>query len=342
MSLLCITSLIKFFKVLFPNFYTKEQTMKILFADKFPASEQQQLADYTLSNQPQLSAEELPSVITDYDVLVVRSTKVSAETIDAGKNLKLIIRAGAGTNTIDKAHAADKGIAVCNTPGKNAVAVAELAMGLMLSLDRHIPAATADLKAGTWNKKAYSIADGIYGKSVGIIGFGAIGQAFAERAKAFGMDLHVYDRNDKLSGSELQQQLGFSTHVDMHEMAKKVDVISLHVPMNDATKSMINQDFISAMKDNAMLINTSRGEVIDEEALLSGLNDKQLRAGLDVFCDEPGSGEGQFASVLAAHDNVIGTHHIGASTQQAQLAVAESVVDIITQFNQGNIINQVN
>ncbi|MBS9778510.1 MAG: NAD(P)-binding domain-containing protein [Gammaproteobacteria bacterium] len=316
--------------------------MKILFADKFPISEQDKLTSHTLSNQPNLSAEDLPQAITDYEVLVVRSTKVTVKTIDAAKNLKLIIRAGAGTNTIDKPYAAEKGIPVCNTPGKNAVAVAELAMGLMLSIDRHIPSATADLKQNKWNKKSYSIADGIMGKSVGIIGFGAIGQAFAERAKAFGMNLCVYDRNNKLAGSALQEQLGFSTYSDLQELAQKADVVSIHVPMNDATKSMIDDQFINAMQDNAILLNTSRGEVVDERALLNGLNNKNIRAGLDVFCNEPGGSEGQFTSAIAGHDNVVGTHHIGASTQQAQLAVAESVIEIIDQFSKGTILNKVN
>lgn len=316
--------------------------MKILFADKFPVTEQANLSQHECNNQADLTADTLPSAIADHEVLVVRSTKVSKEAIDVASNLKLIIRAGAGTNTIDKAYAAEKGIPVCNTPGKNALAVAELAMGLMLSLDRHIPAATADLKAGTWNKKTYSTADGIHGKSVGIIGFGAIGQAFAERAKAFGMNLHVYDRNGKLSGSDLQKQLDFETHADMLGLAANVDVMSLHVPLNDATRGMINNDIIGAMRENAMLINTSRGEVINETALLAGIESKGLRTGLDVFCNEPGSSTGEFDSALAKHANVIGTHHIGASTQQAQQAVAQGVINVINSFVAGDLMHRVN
>lgn len=316
--------------------------MKILFADKFPLSEQTNLSQHECDNQFDLTADTLPHAISDHEVLVVRSTKVTADTIDVAKNLKLIIRAGAGTNTIDKAYAAEKGIPVCNTPAKNAVAVAELAMGLLLSLDRHIPAATADLKNGQWNKKQYSIADGIMGKSVGIIGFGAIGQAFAERAKAFGLDLHIYDRNGKLSDSELQKSLGFTTHPDMKVMAGKVDIISLHVPLNENTTDMINAEIISEMKDNAILINTSRGEVVNETALLDGLNNKNLRAGLDVFCSEPGAAQADFSHPIAQHSNVIGTHHIGASTQQAQLAVAQGVISVINSFIADDLIHKVN
>lgn len=316
--------------------------MKILFADKFPISEQANLSQHDCNNQFDLSADTLPDAIADHEVLVVRSTKVTADTINAAKNLKLIIRAGAGTNTIDKAYAAEKGIPVCNTPAKNAVAVAELAMGLLLSLDRHIPAATADLKQGQWNKKQYSVADGIMGKSVGIVGFGAIGQAFAERAKAFGMDLHVYDRNGKLSGSELQKSLGFTTHPDMKVMASHVDVISLHVPLNEHTTSMIDAEIIGEMKDNAILVNTSRGEVVDEPALLDGLNNKNLRAGLDVFCNEPSNAQDQFNHAVAQHPNVVGTHHVGASTQQAQLAVAQGVINVINSFMADDLIHRVN
>lgn len=316
--------------------------MKILFADKFPSSAQQHLTEHEISNQPDLTAETLPQAISGYDILVVRSTKVTVAALDAASQLKLIIRAGAGTNTIEKSYAAEKNIAVCNTPGKNAVAVAELAMGLMLSLDRHIPAATADLKSGIWNKKQYSIADGILGKSVGIIGFGAIGQAFAERAKAFGMTLHVYDRKNALSGSKLQETFGFHTHQDMLDLAAATDVISLHVPLNDNTRSMVGTEMIAAMRNNAILINTSRGEVINEAALLKGLNEKNLRAGLDVFCDEPGAATGEFQSPISQHPQVIGTHHVGASTQQAQLAVAEGVIEVINSFINGNLIHRVN
>lgn len=316
--------------------------MKILFADKFPVVKQDMLAQHECHNQFDLNADELPMAITDHEIIVVRSTKVTAQTIDAAKDLKLIIRAGAGTNTIDKDYAAEKGIAVCNTPGKNAAAVAELAMGLMLALDRHIPVATADLKREIWNKKTYSVADGIYGKSIGIIGFGTIGQAFAERAKVFGLDLHVYDRNGKLHGSDVQKQLGFTTHTDMLNLCQSVDIISLHVPLNNATCGMINAEIIAVMRDNAMLINTSRGEVIDEAALLNGLNNKNLRAGLDVFCHEPNAGNGVFASPVAKHANVIGTHHIGASTRQAQLAVAQGVIDVINSLVAGALIHRVN
>ncbi len=316
--------------------------MKILFADKFPVTKQNMLSQHECHNQFDLSADELPTVISNYEILVVRSTKVTAQTLDAAKKLQLIIRAGAGTNTIDKAYAAEKGIAVCNTPGKNATAVAELAMGLILALDRRIPSATADLKQGIWNKKTYSVADGIYGKSIGIVGFGAIGQKLAERAKAFGLDLHIYDCNSDFNGSDLQKQLGFTIHADMSDLFKSVDIISLHVPLNEETRGMINAQIIAVMRDNAMLINTSRGEIIDETALLDGLNNKGLRAGLDVFCNEPGSSSGTFDSEIAKHANVIGTHHIGASTHQAQLAVAEGVIDIIDSFIAGSLIHRVN
>ncbi|MPV85239.1 NAD(P)-dependent oxidoreductase [Ostreibacterium oceani] len=323
--------------------------MKILFADKFPAAQQAALAaEHTLTNSPALDEHSLVTAIGDADILVVRSTKVSAEAIDAATQLKLIIRAGAGTNTIDKAHAAEKGIAVCNTPGKNAIAVAELAMGLMLAADRHIADATQDLKSGQWNKKRYSVADGIYGKSVGIIGFGAIGQAFAERALAFGMSIHTVIRTAQGSSSLAQQRLtdqfpGLTQHPDLASLARHCDVISLHVPFNEHTKQLIDAEFLSQMKPNSLLINTSRGEVVDEAALLAALDEKPIKAALDVFCNEPSAATGEFNSPLASHPQVIGTHHIGASTEQAQTAVADNVVEIIASFaNHQQFLNRVN
>ena len=164
--------------------------MKILCADSFPQSHADALSErgYTITAAPSLDENSLVEAIADHEILIVRSTKVTAATLDNGSALKLVIRAGAGTNTIDKAHAAGKDIAVCNVPGANALAVAELVMGLILSLDRHIPDNVSDLRDGVWNKKKYSAARGLCGQRLGILGLGAIGFAVAERARAFGMN----------------------------------------------------------------------------------------------------------------------------------------------------------
>ena len=169
--------------------------MKILIADKFQEAYLGELNSlgHKVDLIPDLKAEDLAGKIKGYDALIVRSTKVKADVIKASDVLSLIIRAGAGVNTIDTKAAADKGVFVCNTPGKNSVAVAELAFGLMLAIDRKIPDCVSDLKNKVWNKKKYSKADGIMGKTLGIIGFGEIGIAFADRAKAFGMDVLAYD-----------------------------------------------------------------------------------------------------------------------------------------------------
>lgn len=317
--------------------------MKILLADKFPASYLSQLEQiHQCTYQPDLTADTLPNAIADHEVLVVRGTKVEKNTIDAASALKLIIRAGSGTNTIDKSYAAEKNIAVCNTPARNAVAVAELAMGLLLAVDRHIAVADADAKQGQWNKGKYSKAVGIYGRKVGIVGFGAIGQEFAKRAEAFGLELHVYNRPNKPLLDAAKEKFNLTLHPNVESLAEAVDIISFHVPLTDDTKGFVDAGVINHLKDNSILINTSRGELIDESALLVALNEKNIFAGLDVFQNEPKGNDGEFDSALAKHPNVVATHHIGASTTQAQLSVAEAVVDIISQFAKGTILNKVN
>ena len=226
-----------------------------------------------------MKAEELPVAIPGYDVLIVRSTKVKAEVIDASDKLNLIIRAGAGVNTIDVAAAADKGIFVCNTPGKNSIAVAELAFGLMLAIDRKIVDCTSDLKNKIWNKKQYSKAEGILGKTVGIIGFGEIGIAFADRAKAFGMKVLAYDPiAENIQPPKVKDRLEnrvFSFCPTVEELVKNSDVVTIHVPSNPHTKGMVNESFMANMKPNSILINTSRGNIVNDKALLKALDEKK-------------------------------------------------------------------
>ncbi|MEM7196307.1 MAG: NAD(P)-dependent oxidoreductase [Pseudomonadota bacterium] len=319
--------------------------MKILFADSFPDSHRLQLeqAGHNCTVDPALNDDTLPDAIGDHDILIVRSTKVSADTIDAGSALKLVIRAGAGTNTIDKDHAAGKGVRVCNVPGANSVAVAELAMGLILSIDRHLPQSQSDLKTRLWNKKKYSKAQGLMGQTIGILGLGAIGMALAERASAFGMRVLVVakDRRDPAI-SERIQTIGIEEVADQDALLGASDIVSLHMPANENTREMVNSDFLAKMKDGAMLINTSRGELVDETALLEAMDNRGIRAGLDVYQNEPASGEGEFSSALAQHPSVCGTHHIGASTQQAQTAVADGVIRVIESFENNDLIFCVN
>lgn len=319
--------------------------MQILFADKFPAEQLKKLQDsgHTTVYQPDLQAEDLPAKISDSEILVVRSTKVQKDTIEAADNLKLIIRAGAGTNTIDKAVAAEHGIAVCNVPGKNAVAVAELTMGLLLSIDRNIPDNVRELRDGQWNKKRFSSAQGLMGRSIGIVGAGAIGIAVAERARAFGLEIVMINKPNR-SEAMLKRlsELGVRLVKSLEELVVQSDIVTVHVPATDSTQNLINAKILKRMRDGAVLLNTSRGDIVDEQALLKALDDKSIRAGLDVYPDEPAQATCAFDSRLAQHPNVYGTHHIGASTNQAQNAVADGVLEIVEAFENGNSLNRVN
>lgn len=319
--------------------------MKILFADALPEESIDQLRARgdECEVRAGLGADDLPDAIGGFDVLVVRSTRVTADTIAASNQLGLIVRSGAGTNTIDIEAAADSGIYVCTVPGTNSLAVAELTMGLLLALDRHIADATADLRNGTWNKKAYSRADGVHGKTLGIIGLGEIGLAVAERARGFGMTVLAERKPDRRPDVEARIRASGVRLVDSQdELVRTSDIVSIHVPGGASTAGLVDAAFLDRMRDDAILLNTSRGEVVDEAALIAAMDARGIRAGLDVFCDEPGGGTGEFTSALAQHPNVVGTHHIGASTQQAQEATAAGTIDVIEAYRVGDLLNCVN
>jgi len=317
--------------------------MRILFADSFPEQFLPRLVGHTVDVQPTLEGDDLVSAISPYQVLVVRSTKVGAAVLAAGENLELVIRAGAGTNTIDVKAAAERGIFVCNVPGKNAIAVAELTMGLIASIDRRIPDNVAALRAGEWNKKSFSKADGLAGKSLAIVGLGEIGLAVADRAVAFDMTVRVADKAGRPRSSiDRARQAGVIFVPDDETLLASADIVSLHVPLIDSTRGLVNRDFLAKCQDGAWIINTSRGEVVNEPDLIEALDTRQMWAGLDVFDDEPAVAQGEFKSALARHPRVYGTHHIGASTEQAQNAIAEEVVAIVDRFVNGEITNCVN
>lgn len=319
--------------------------MKILFADKFQEAYLDDIRgqghEYDL--QPDLGADDLPGAIGDAEVLIVRSTRVTRAAIEAGESLKMIIRAGAGTNTIDKEAAAERNVPVCNVPGRNAIAVAELAFGLLLSIDRNIPDNVIELRAGQWNKKKYSKAEGIHGRHIGVVGLGGIGLALAERAHAFGMKVHVIHKpgRDAETAERLRaieaEELG-----DLDELVGQCSVVSFHVPATADTKGMINDELLAKFRPGAILLNTARGEIVDEAALIRAMDERGIRAGLDVYNDEPGAAQGEFRSDLASHPNVYGTHHIGASTEQAQNAIAAEIVRMLEEFGRGNVLHCVN
>ena len=319
--------------------------MKILIADSFPASHEADLTNngHQITLNPALQGEALTQAIGDHEVLIVRSTEVDANTLDAGKSLKLVIRAGAGTNTIDKAHAAENNIRVCNVPGANSIAVAELVIGLIICIDRNIPDNVSDLNNQVWAKKKYSVARGLYGQKLGILGLGAIGFAVAERASAFGIQVYAIAKPGRSEVAEKRiSESGITQLASLGELLSTCDMISLHMPATAETKHMVNQSFLAQMKDGATLINTSRGDLVDEAALLDAIESKNIRVGLDVYGNEPGAGDNRFDSAIASHPRVYGTHHIGASTEQAQIAVADGVLQVIQSHEDGNLRNCVN
>jgi D-3-phosphoglycerate dehydrogenase / 2-oxoglutarate reductase len=322
----------------------KETGLNILIADTFEAAGVEALsqAGCAVAVKPDLTADTLPGALKelDPDVLVVRGKKVTKAAIDAGGRLSLIVRAGAGYDTIDVAAASGKGVFVANCPGKNAIAVAELAWSLILSCDRRVPDQTAELRAGKWNKKEYSEAEGLYGRTLGIIGTGQIGQEVAKRARGFGMKVVAWSRS---LSQEKADELGVGFCSKLHNLAKMADVVSVNVASNDETRHLINAAFFEAMKPRAYFVNTSRGSVVDEAALVKAIKDKKLRAGLDVFENEPGGGSAEFRPAIVAEPGVYTSHHVGASTSQAQNAIAAETVRIITTYmRSGDVLNCVN
>ncbi|MFH0981703.1 MAG: hydroxyacid dehydrogenase [Planctomycetota bacterium] len=307
--------------------------MNILIADKFEAEGVEKLVALgcTITQDADLSGDSLVQAMKESpaQVLIVRSTEVNKAVLDAGKHLKLVIRAGAGYNTIDVKHARTRGISVANCPGTNSIAVAELTFGLMLALDRRLVDNTNDLRKGAWNKKEYGKARGIKGRTLGIVGLGQIGAALARRAKAFEMEL-LY--SDVVDYPDLEKELGIKK-VDLDTLYRRSDFITLHVPHNDKTKHMISIRQFEMMKPTAFVINCSRGGVVDEKALVKALDEGRIAgAGLDVYEIEPEANDKKFADPVMNHPKVYGTHHIGASTEQAQLAVAYEVVRIVEEF----------
>jgi D-3-phosphoglycerate dehydrogenase len=318
--------------------------MKVLIADKFEKVGIDGLKELGCSvvSRPDLSAETLPAALTEQDpsILIVRSTKVTADALRAGPSLALVIRAGAGIDTIDVDSASDLGIFVSNCPGKNSVAVAELVLGLLLACDRRIPDQVADLRAGKWNKTEYSKARGVHGRTLGIVGLGQIGREIASRAKAFGMHVAAWSRN--LTHAEAER-LGIRYCQTPIEVARISDAVSINVAANAETKHLVNAEFLAAMKPGAYLVNTARGSVVDEAALTQAVKERGIRAGLDVFQNEPAGGTGAWDSAVARLPGVYGTHHVGASTDQAQVAIAHEVLRIVQEFVQeGNVPNCVN
>jgi D-3-phosphoglycerate dehydrogenase len=332
--------------------------MRVLIADSFEQSGIDGLTQCgcEVISRPGLKDEALSAALaeTHADVLVVRSTKVTEPMLDAG-TLSLIVRAGAGYNTIDVAAASRRGIYVSNCPGKNAVAVAELTFALILALDRRVPDNVAELRGGKWNKKEYAKARGLFGRTLGVLGAGNIAQDVIRRAAAFGMPVVLWSRryngvareatDADLKELNLADLAGLSLRIAASpgDVAAQSDILSVHLALGADTRNIINADLLAKLPKGAFLINTSRGEMVDHAALAEAVKSKGLRVALDVFENEPTGATGEYTSPLLALPNVYGTHHIGASTDQAQEAIAAETVRIVRTFKEtGKVPNVVN
>ena len=307
--------------------------MKILIADKFERSgiEGLKAAGCEVVSDPDLKDDALRDAIaaTGAEVLVVRSTRVTAPMLDAGR-LSLVVRAGAGYNTIDVAAASKRGIYVSNCPGKNAIAVAELAFALILALDRRVPDNVADLRAGRWNKKDYSKAQGLFGQTLGLLGVGNIGQEMIRRAAGFGLNVVIWSRRfagqrRPLTDQEARElgveatlrQVSIAIEPTPSDVAARADILSLHLALARETKGLVNAEVLAKLKPGAILINTARGDVIDEAALIAALQERTIAgAGLDVFVGEP-----NVSPALRVLENAVLLPHLGSATRETRVAM---------------------
>jgi len=324
--------------------------MKVLIADQFEQSGIDAIiaAGCDVVYEPSLADQQLADALTTRrpDVLVVRSTRVT-EPMLADTSLSLIVRAGAGVNTIDVDAASRRGIYVSNCPGKNSHAVAELTFALILALDRRIAENVSDLRAGNWNKKEYSKARGLFGRTLGILGYGNIGQEVARRALAFGMRIVVWSRRFHGSpipnpGSPIPDPSVTVLH-SPEEVAGQSDVLSVHLALASDTRNFVNGSVLDRLKPGSYVVNTSRAEVVDHAALADAVRARGIHVALDVFAKEPASATGEFTDPLLTLPGVIGTHHIGASTEQAQEAIAAEAARIVRVYKEtGHVPNVVN
>jgi D-3-phosphoglycerate dehydrogenase len=316
--------------------------MKVLIADKLEAFAVEALRQLQLEVvvEPGLKVAALAEACASADILIVRSTEVPEAVLARSRRLALVIRAGAGVNTIDVRAAAARGVFVANCPGKNATAVAELAMGLLVALDRRIPDNVGAMREGRWDKKTFSEARGLAGRTLGLVGLGQIGREVLSRARAFGMRVIAWSRSlddEKAAALEVERA------PTLESLVAAADVVSLHLALTPETRGLFGRDLLFRLKPGAILLNTARAELVDEKALLDAVRERGLRVGLDVLRDEPDAKACSFESELGRHPAVYVTHHIGASTEQAQNAVAAETVRIVRTFLEtGQVPNCVN
>jgi D-3-phosphoglycerate dehydrogenase len=311
--------------------------MRVLVADEFPKVHLEALRGLglTVDFRPQLKGDDLPEAAREASILIVRGTEVNAGVFAQASALSLVIRAGAGVNTIDVKAASARGVYVANCPGQNAIAVAELTWGLILSVDRRIPDGVSALREGKWQKKKFSAARGLYGRTLGIIGVGNIGTAVGQRGQAFGMRVLAFSRT---LTPRRAQALSFERAESPIAVAREADVLSVHLPASKETRGIISAQILAALPTGSLFVNTSRADVVDQPALLSEARSGRIWVATDVFENEPKTGEASFSSELSKLPNVYGTHHIGASTEQAQDAIAQETVRIVDCFLNGGVV----
>ncbi len=316
--------------------------MRVLVADRLTEDSLDEMRSLGVEviYDPDLKAERLPEAVDDVNVLVVRGTEVSRATVRAGRSLNLIIRAGAGVSNIDVVAASERGIYVANCPGKNASAVAELAFTLIGCLDRRVPDAVASLRAGQWQKDEFARAVGLSGRRIGLLGLGHVGRAVLRIAHAYNMKAFAWSRSlTQARAAELNVTVARTPE----ELAAESEIFSVHLELVERTRGIVDRKVLSALPDEAFFINTARPELVDYEALAELAPKKHLRIGLDVFPDEPTTRRATFKHVILESGLVYATPHIGASTDQAQTAIAAECVRILRSFlTKGEVPNVVN
>ncbi len=320
--------------------------MRLLIADKLHPRAVEELRSLPVEvvYEPELTKESLAAKLQGVGILVVRSTEVTKEAIENARELHLIVRAGAEYTTIDVRAASKRGVYVANCPGKNAAAVAELVFGMLIAIDRRIPDAVMSLRGGKWERAEYGKAEGLYGKTMGIAGLGAIGREVAVRARAFGLHVAAWSRG--LTPAKAAD-LGVVYAASIDELASKSDILTVHLPITERTRHIVNKRVLDLLPKRAILLNAARADLVDYVALEEAVKTRGLRAGVDVYPDEP-KGKREYASNLfapatASSGFIYGTPHMAASTDQAQLAIASETVRVIRSFLlKGDVPNVVN
>jgi D-3-phosphoglycerate dehydrogenase len=316
--------------------------MRVLVADRITEDSLDEMRSLgvEVTYDPDLRAEKLPETLDGVNVLVVRGTEVSRVALRAGKALNLIIRAGAGVSNIDVAAASERGIYVANCPGKNASAVAELTFTLIGCLDRRVPDAIDSLRSGKWQKDEFAKAEGLSGKHIGILGLGHVGRAVLRIAHAYNMKAFAFSRS--LTGARAAE-LGVVVVKSAEELAAESEIFSVHLELAERTRGIVDRRVLEALPDEAIFVNTARPELVDYDALVELVPKKRLRVGLDVLPNEPTTRRASYAHPILTSGLVYATPHLGASTDQAQTAIAAECVRILRSFlTKGEVPNVVN